>query len=260
MHRLLEDYLADVAAHLSPLPKAQRDEELWELREHLLNAVTVNREQGQSEDEAARAALEQFGAPDALGDNIVWAWRRGELIRKRSFWGAAVSTPAVLGYLIYLVAGSGLLNRVWPSFNECYLAHPAYTMAVIHGLFFLCYGLTGMIVGGVFPKQAVKGLCLGLAFFTLVQPLGLDGGLCWLVFALTGAAVGVAFPSRAVRIVCVGLVVVALLWMGRGGLTVPTQPRQFLFRLEETSWWLATILSAWAVSRWRGRHARPGRV
>lgn len=256
MHSLLENYLAQVAARLAPLPTVRRDEELRELRQHLLNAVTINREQGQSDDEAAQAAVEQFGPPEVVGQDIEATWRRGELRRKRSFWGAAVSTPAVLGCLIYLVAGSGLLNRVWPSFNECYLAHPAYTMAIIHGLFFLCYGLTGMIVGGVFPKQAVRGGVLGLVFFTLIQPLSPNDLFMWLVLALTTTATGSAFPTRNVRVVCFALTFVALVWMSRGSLTIPTHMRQFLGRLEEVSWLLTAVLSAWACSRWRGRHAR----
>ena len=78
MQKLLEDYLTQVASHLQPLPEARRREELREMRQHLQNAVIVNQEMGQSEDEAATNALEQFGGPTELGENVVWAWRREE--------------------------------------------------------------------------------------------------------------------------------------------------------------------------------------
>ena len=93
MHILLETYLSEVAAHLSALPPSRRSEELREMRTHLENAVIVNRELGQSEEEAAQNAVAQFGTPQDLGENVVWAWRRGETRSKRSFWGAVVSTP-----------------------------------------------------------------------------------------------------------------------------------------------------------------------
>lgn len=46
MHNPLETYLSEVAAQLKPLPTKRRSEELREMRQHLLNAVTVNRELG----------------------------------------------------------------------------------------------------------------------------------------------------------------------------------------------------------------------
>lgn len=92
MHSLLEHYLSEVAAHLSALPVKRRREELREMRGHLENAVIVNRELGQSEDEAARGAVAQFGTARDLGENVVWAWQRGEMRSRRDFFGAVVST------------------------------------------------------------------------------------------------------------------------------------------------------------------------
>ena len=60
MHSQLGAYLDEVAQELKPLPEARRDEELREMRQHLQNAMIVNREMRQTEDEAARTALEQF--------------------------------------------------------------------------------------------------------------------------------------------------------------------------------------------------------
>lgn len=93
MHTLLELYLSEVAAFLQPLSPQRRDEELQEMRQHLLNAIIVNREMGQSEDEAAKSAVAQFGTPTAVGENVVWAWRRQarqrtrRLLRKQNWRG-----------------------------------------------------------------------------------------------------------------------------------------------------------------------------
>ena len=76
MHSLLEAYLSEVEAHLGALPTKRRAEELREMRTHLENAVIVNRELGQSEEEAARSAVAQFGTAQDLGENVAWAWRR----------------------------------------------------------------------------------------------------------------------------------------------------------------------------------------
>ena len=103
MHSLLEKYLSEVAAHLSALPTKQRTEELREMRAHLENAVTINKELGQSDDDAMQNAVMQFGTPEDLGDNLVWAWRRGLAKNKRSFWSAASCTFAVLFFVPVLV-------------------------------------------------------------------------------------------------------------------------------------------------------------
>ena len=47
MHSLLDGYLEQVAACLSALPAKRRADELREIRQHLQNAVTANRERGQ---------------------------------------------------------------------------------------------------------------------------------------------------------------------------------------------------------------------
>lgn len=98
MHSLLESYLAEVAAQLQPLPAKRRNEELREMRTHLENAVIINRELGQSDDEAAQNAMAQFGTPEDLGENVVWAWQRGEQKQnKRIFWKIVGSAAAICG-------------------------------------------------------------------------------------------------------------------------------------------------------------------
>ena len=161
MHNLLESYLAEVAAHLSPLPPKQRAEELREMRAHLENAVIVNRELGQAEDEAAQKAVAQFGAPQDLGENIVWAWRRGKALNKRSLLGAAAATTLVLCLAALYMNYVGLPSWLNQYCNE----HPGYTMTLVRGVVLANFGLAGLVAGSLFPKRAARGACLGLALF-----------------------------------------------------------------------------------------------
>ena len=75
MHKQLEDYLAEVARQIGSIPKPRRDEELKEMRAHLVHAVAANGELGQSEDVAVANALHDFGTPAEAALNVVKAWR-----------------------------------------------------------------------------------------------------------------------------------------------------------------------------------------
>ena len=87
MHSLLESYLAEVRAKLGALPTKRREEEMREMRQHLLNAVIVNQELGQTENEAAANALAEFGPSREAAASLVWAWQQGKQRKsKRFFW------------------------------------------------------------------------------------------------------------------------------------------------------------------------------
>jgi len=157
MHTLLEAYLSEVAAHLSSLPVGCRDEELREMRTHLENAVLVNREQGQTEDEAARAAIAQFGPARDLGENVTCAWRRGEdRQNRRSLHGAAACTLAVRFFVpLFLSPLMGVSG--WPLLASD-LGGPI---------------AAGAVSGFLFPRRAVAGTGIGLlAHFCLILALG----------------------------------------------------------------------------------------
>ena len=161
MHSLLETYLSEVAAHLNALPPKRRAEELREMRAHLENAIIVNRELGQSESEAAQNAVAQFGTARDLGENVVWAWRRGRTLNRRSFWGAAVCAL--------------LLSFLLPSLRDTPLGPPLVNVVNLlsngHGwaggsanliVNIVFHSLAGGICGLIFPKRALSGTVLGL--------------------------------------------------------------------------------------------------
>lgn len=167
MHSLLEAYLSEVAVQLGPLPEKRRAEEMREMRTHLENAVIVNREMGQAEDEAAQSAVAQFGTAQDLAENVVWAWRRGVALNRRDFWGAAVSTPLMLLFL--WLAISHIPPFAIPWLDRYCAEHKNFAqtlgVALSDGMFFATFGLAGIIAGHLFPKRAMRGVGLGLAFF-----------------------------------------------------------------------------------------------
>lgn len=183
MHSLLENYLEQVAAHLSALPAKQRSEELREMRAHLENAVIVSRELRHSEEEVAQNIIAQFGTPKDLGENVVWAWRRGVARDRRSLLGAAVTTTLML-YLGFEARGLGLLDGIdiLPQTFLKYLdKHSSYGIDSTQAMIMMIFGLAGIIAGCLFPKRAVRGACLGLAFFWVgsVAAFGLGYGGVW---------------------------------------------------------------------------------
>jgi len=172
MHSLLENYLAEVQVKLSPLPAKRREEEMREMRQHLLNAVIVNREMGQTEDEAAASTVEQCGTPREAAHGLVRAWRRGKVMDQRSFLGGAVCTM-VLSYLLPRMLGPGLIPPGFLNF-----IHPVG----LDGFVILSnavHALAGGISGLVFGKRAVAGTALAVAIWYGVPIIRVLSGSEW---------------------------------------------------------------------------------
>ncbi len=154
MHSLLESYLAEVTRQLGPLPVARRNEELREVRQHLLDAVMVNKERGQGEDEAAASAVEQCGDPEELAHSLVRAWRRGVKLNYRDFWGTVAG---------FWVMERGLLGlNLWLTLHTHTLLN-AHSWLFGAGVLTLHVGvlpLTGVILGLAFPRRAGTGILL----------------------------------------------------------------------------------------------------
>ena len=220
MHSLLENYLSEVTAHLSPLPVKRRAEELREMRTHLENAVIVNRELGQPEGEAVQAAVAQFGTPADLGENVVWVWRRERTLNGRDFWGAALSTPLMLLFL--WLAISHIPPFAIPWLDRYCAEHKNFAqtlgVALSDGMFFATFGLVGIIAGRLFPKRAMRGVGLGLAFF-------------WIGWANMNIFHSGWFHMNL---------------------------RILSLNATDIGWILTALLAAWTGSRWR--QARRGRV
>ncbi len=108
MYKQLEEYLSEVAKGLVVLPPARREEELSEIRQHLLSAVAGSEEKGRTEDEAVQIAVKQFGTPQAVSKQIVSAWRR-------EAWKQGMRTqPELILFAVFSLAIT--LSQVWLSF------------------------------------------------------------------------------------------------------------------------------------------------
>lgn len=153
MHGLLEGFLDQVARGLGPLPVERGQDEIKEMRQHLLNAVLVNREMGQTEDEAAATALKQFGTPEAVGESLVWAWRRGQTRQRHGFWGTA-------GCAFLLADCLPLLQDTpWEAPLSCFPGHNFPAGAPVQlALFALVGGLCGLI----FSRRSLGGIVFGV--------------------------------------------------------------------------------------------------
>ena len=179
MNARLERYLDEVAARLGPMPTKRRDEELREMRGHLQNAVLVHREWGQSEDEAARTAVEEFGPPEDLGAHVVRAWKRGRSRDRRSFWGAVAGTALGVSTLPYGVTFV-LCQPVIPFLDRMRAAHLWYEPAT-GPLCFLTIDLPGWLLvgtisGRLFPRRAGAGAGVAMAAWVV---LDLAHRFCW---------------------------------------------------------------------------------
>lgn len=208
MHSLLESYLAEVTAQLSALPAKQRADELREMRAHLLNVFAAHCERGQSEDEAARDTIAQFGTPEAVGQETVTAWQRGEALSKRSLWGAFACSLTVMFLLPRVIDPTAIAY-----FNSLDHNHyPLWAFPLIFAWFFLTPSLGGGISGVLFPKRAVAGTGLATAVY-----FGFNFVMVayWLAGEVLSSADRFTIDKTLVlRFLVSGLIAVASAWAG----------------------------------------------
>ncbi len=155
MHSLLERYLSEVAVHLGPMPVKRRNEELREMRAHLEAAAAAQCELGQSEEDAMRNALVQFGTPDALGQSAVAAWRRGVRRDWRDLASAAALTFA-------LMLATHLVMRWCSAVHSNAFMHSSPFMA---GLRVSEINASFLFCSVLYPRRAVLGVQIGFALF-----------------------------------------------------------------------------------------------
>lgn len=187
MHSLLEDYLLEVDVYLESMPFKRRNEELCEMLVHLENAVIVSRELGQTENEAVQSAVAQFGTPQDLGESVVRAWRRGVTQDRRSVLGAA-TTAALMIHLGFEARSHNLFNSIFSQTFFRYIGeHTDNVLDDTEVMILMIFGLAGIVVGCLFPKRAIRGVCLGLAFYQLgsIAIFGLAPGGVWRFLSLT---------------------------------------------------------------------------
>ncbi len=178
MHSQFENYLNELAEKLSPLPISRRNEEIREMRQHLLNALIVNQEMGLSDDEAAVSALEQFGSPEDLAHSLVQVWHRGARRQRRDLLTAAVCALACL-----LV-----IPRVGLTIEQYHLALPiqSHRSPLWNDIMVFLWQAPIFVVAGAatglaFPRKAVVGT--GLVLVAMAVYIFVSGILSNLIVA-----------------------------------------------------------------------------
>ncbi len=98
MHKQLEEYLNQFALRLGKLPRAQREDELREIRQHVEALVASHRHDGKSEDEAVRLAIAQFGRAEKIGHDLSQVNRKKDLASTAAAICIQVSVCMLLAY------------------------------------------------------------------------------------------------------------------------------------------------------------------
>jgi len=158
MHILIEHYLAKVAAQLRSLPVARRNEELREMRQHLLSTVEAHQELGATQQQAVEATLHQFGSSSEAASGLTRAWRRGQgtwldvakggLLGAAALWGV-VATCALLGQ--YVAERSNALTTLLSPHLE----------PILYILLFGLSALSGCLLRKRFAHGMVKAVVWG---------------------------------------------------------------------------------------------------
>jgi len=165
MHRLLDEYLSQVASELRTVPQRRRAEELREMQQHLLNAITVNQElMGQDEERAVATAIADFGEPHELASEILSAWRRGERNQNRR---------GLIGIILCLIVCRLIEGLLFIYFLRSIDAAPHINQSAYLSTYILLWNSisaasTGMITGLLFPKRAVTGIWIVTAIFQVI--------------------------------------------------------------------------------------------
>ncbi len=157
MHSLLEAYLSEVAAHLSALPAERRDEELREVRAHLLSAAEAYQELGETEQEAVESTLRQFGPPSQVAGGLTHAWRRGQ-----ETWRDAAKAGLFGAAALWGVTGlCRAFGHYLESHSDVFAALRLHFEPIFYALLFGLPALLGGLFGRHFARGAVKGAAWG---------------------------------------------------------------------------------------------------
>ena len=174
MYEPLEAYLQEVKAQLKALPRAAHEDEISEIRLHLQALVQQSLQRGESESDAVKFALAEFGDAREVGRDLKSAWDE-----KPESWTRAIVAGICVAicnaFLIY--AGVMLFaltdayifrgNESWNGLNM------SLKMRIANGIVIACFCLSPIIAGWIgqkiAPKRAVLSILtiyLATAFFT----------------------------------------------------------------------------------------------
>lgn len=110
MNQRLENYIETINDGLRKLPSTEREAEIAELRQHLNALVLTQTELGNTdtEEDAVRGAMMQFGQASVVQRRLVLAYRRRQLAKFRQTWIGAVLCTIFAAFLGVIVSSCTL--------------------------------------------------------------------------------------------------------------------------------------------------------
>lgn len=158
MNQRLEQYLSDAEQKLQSLPPARRQEEIGEIREHLVASIEAREEIGQTTDIATEDALAQFGAVQQVTVGLQRVWWREQIGGPQGLWKSAALALALTYTISNLLSPLGLIGTVPRPAAENWIA---LDLLVLFLTMVLPSALTGIVLAKLTPRNAVLGTVFG---------------------------------------------------------------------------------------------------
>jgi hypothetical protein len=157
----VEEYLSEVGQAMKRLPKETQQQEIEEVRQHLLALIEADQQMGISEEEATAAALRQFGAATQVGQAI----RQARQQERGTALGAAALLIGVYAASVLFQIGWGVLQV------DPYYSHfvPKNVPGLLNILGLGTQLLMGYLVARLAPRRAVTGTILGITALSIAQ-------------------------------------------------------------------------------------------
>jgi hypothetical protein len=163
MQKHLEHYLDTVNKGLELVPASEREKEIAELRQHLDALAQAHWELGESEENAAVHATQQFGPATTVYRRLVAAyWRRRLSAFRQSWIGAIVCTIlAVYSVYAYVPIVVQWLISYNPSYDTTFSTWYSYT------LLFLACCFAGWLPSRLSGRRSLPVLAAIVIWFNL---------------------------------------------------------------------------------------------
>ncbi len=159
----VDAYFHRLNAQLKKMPSEDRAEMHQELRQHLDALTAAHEELGATSQEAAEAALRQFGDPVKIGKRMVREWRETHYGGVKRTVLAALFAPSLLLMFFFAWALFQLqITSEWVAFVLAILCPPLLAGGIA-GLCFPRNGLVGSVYGFSIPISLLLGYNVFLA-------------------------------------------------------------------------------------------------
>jgi hypothetical protein len=185
---LLEQYLENISVQIIRASKKWRNDQLAEIKTHVLELYNGSLASGAAREEAIRTAIDTVGQPEPLGKLLLREWKLDfakNSATKTLRYSARASSALLVGTIIALAVGEGM-----PKVSSLSFAERGLSLALLAMI-------SGMLLGWKF-ERAGGLLCIGGAIvFDILNYAG-SGRLPAMDMITIFAAVGLMFVASSV--------------------------------------------------------------